>query len=159
MAERKPTPPIPGDIFQILTTEGVCYGQMTHRTERNGEVIAVYRRFWIKAPDAWSDVLSEPPQFVTTFLLAEAVRRRLFAVVGHAEVPEAQRVFPTFRGSNNPKAAQPIWFFWDGTGETRVDRPLTPDELSFPEGPTLPSAPLLLDMIARNYRVETAYPR
>jgi hypothetical protein len=103
--------------------------------------------------------VSAPPQFITTFLLAQAVRHRYFAIVGHADVPEAQRPFPIFRGTNNPKAAQPLWFFWDGTRECRIDRPLTQEELSYPEGPSLPSAPLLLDMIARNYRVERTYHR
>jgi hypothetical protein len=156
---QKQTRPAPGDIFQILTSEGVCYGQMTHRTERHGDVVAIYRRFWAAPPADWAEVVSDTPQFITTFLLTEAVRRRFFAIVGTADIPDAQRPFPTFRGANNAKAAQPLWFFWDGTTERRVDRPLTPEELTFPEGPSLPSAPLLLDMIQRDWRVETAFPR
>lgn len=146
-----------GDIFQILTSDGVCYGQITHRHEKYRFVIAVFRSFYGKEPKDFSAVVAEEPQFITTFLMQDAVRAGLFALVGNVPVPAHLCDFPIFRGTNHLKGDDTLWFFWDGAREWRVERPLSDAERKYPEGPSLPSAPMLIQMIQDDYRVERDY--
>ena len=74
-------------------------------------------------------------------------------------VPVAEHLskFPIFRGTNNLKGAETMWWFWDGEKEWKVDRLLSNAEKLYPEGPSLISAPLLLERIESDYRVEHDY--
>lgn len=146
-----------GDVFQILTSEGVCYGQVTHTHEKWKFVVAVFREFVAKQPLDFTKIVSREPQFITTFLLQDAVRQGLFSVVANVPVSKHLQEFPVFRGTNNLNGAETMWFFWDGEREWKVNRPLTKKEKKFPEGPSFPSAPLLVEKIVRNYRAERDY--
>ncbi|WP_339112856.1 hypothetical protein [Thioclava sp. GXIMD2076] len=146
-----------GDVFQILTSEGVCYGLVTHSHEKWGFVISVFRDFYDQEPEDFASVVAGSPQITTTFLIQHAVRSGLFALVAHVEVPDHLQDFPTFRGTNNLKGDDTLWFFWNGKEEWRVQRPLSEAEKRYPEGPSLPSAPLLIEMIQKNYRAELDY--
>ncbi len=146
-----------GDVFQILTSEGVCYGQVTHTHPEWKFVIAIFREFFSKEPGDFSSVVSQDPQIITTFLIQHAVRQGLFTLVANAPVSEHLQKFPIFRGTNNLKGEDTLWFFWDGEKEWRIKRPLAGEEKKYPKGPTLPSAPLLIEMIEKNYRVEKDY--
>ena len=146
-----------GDVFQILTSEGVCYGLITHSNEKWGWVVAIFRDFYDKAPKDFAEVVSKEPQFITTFLINVAVRQGLFALVAEVEVPSHLSSFPTFKGTNNFKGNETMWFFWNGKEEWKVHRPLSDIEKKYPEGPSLPSAPLLIEMIENNYRVESHF--
>jgi hypothetical protein len=146
-----------GDVFQILTSEGVCYGLVTHKHEEWRWVVAIFREFFSKAPKDFAAVVAKEPQFITTFLINHAVQQGLFAVVANVEVPEHLSQFPTFRGTNNLKGEDTMWFFWSGEKQWKVQRPLTEEEKKYPRGPSLPSAPLLVEMIEKDYRVERDY--
>lgn len=146
-----------GDIFQILTSEGVCYGQVINTDPKWKFVVAVFREFFSKPPKDFSELVSTEPQFITTFLIQDAVKKGLFTLVDNAAVSQGLSQFPTFRGTNNLKGDDTMWFFWNGQEEWKVHRVLTDEEKKYPEGPSLPSAPLLVEMIEKDYRVERDY--
>jgi len=146
-----------GDIFQILTSEGVCYGQVTHTHPKWKFVIAVFREFFSVQPEDFSTVIEKQPQFITTFLIQDAVRQGLFTLVANIPVPDHLRQFPTFRSTNQLKGDDTMWFFWSGDKQWKVNRPLTEEEKKYPKGPSFPSAPLLIERIERNYRSEKDY--
>lgn len=146
-----------GDVFQILTSEGVCYGQVINSHAKWKYVVAIFREFFSKEPSDFEAIVSQEPQFITTFLIQHAVRQGLFNLVAHVPVSERLQAFPIFRSTNNLKDDETLWFFWDGEKEWRDRRPLTDEEKKYPKGPSLPSAPLLVEMIEKNYRVENDY--
>ena len=143
-----------GDVFQILTSEGVCYGQVINSHPKWKFVIAVFREFYSKEPETFETLVLKEPQLITTFLIQAAVRRGFFSLVANVPVAPALRDFPIFRGTNNFKGDDTMWFFWDGEKEWKVQRPLTDDEKKYPTGPSLPSAPLLIERIETNWRAE-----
>ena len=146
-----------GDIFQILTSHGVCYGQVTHKHPEWRFVVAIFREFFLKTPKDFTQLVSREPQFITTFLIQDAVRRGLFTLVANVPVAEHLREFPTFRSTNNLKGNETMWFFWNGGEQWKVHRPLTDQEKRYPKGPSFPSAPLLIEKIEKDYRVERDY--
>ena len=97
------------------------------------------------------------PQFITTFLIQDGVRQGLFSLVGEVPVPEHLIEFPTFRGTNHLQGEETMWFFWKGERQWKVHRPLTPEEKKYPRGPSFPGAPLLIERIEKDYRVERDY--
>lgn len=102
-------------------------------------------------------VVAGRPQIITTFSIQYAVRQGLFALVANVNVPDHLRDFPTFKATNHLKGDDTLWFFWNGKEEWRVERPLTEAEKRHPEGPSFPSAPLLIERIQKDYRVERDY--
>lgn len=146
-----------GDIFQVLTSEGVCYGQVIHTHPKYAFVIAIFREFFSKAPDSFDELVKSEPQLITTFLIQYAVRQGLFSLVANVPVSDRLKKFPTFRSTNNLHDDATVWWFWDGDKQWKVDRPLTDEEKKFPRGPSFPSAPLLIERIQNDYRVERDY--
>jgi hypothetical protein len=100
-----------GDVFQILTSEDICYGQVTHTHPEWKFVIAIFREFFSAPPEYLSVVIAKQPQFVTTFLIQDAVRQGLFALIANLPVPERLRQFPIFRSTENSKDGHAMWFF------------------------------------------------
>lgn len=143
-----------GDVFQILTSKGICYGQVIHTHPKWKFVIAIFREFFKKEPDDFSKLLNTEPQIITTFLIEDAIQQGLFSLVTNVPVPEHLGIFPIFRATNHLNGEDTMWFFWNGKEEWKVKRSLSDEELRYPEGPSLPSAPLLLEMIENDYRVE-----
>jgi len=144
-----------GDIFQILTSEGVCYGQVLHKHVKWKFVVGVFYDFPAKRPADFTDYVNRVPDYTTLFLINIAVSQGLFSVVGTVPVAPCNATFPTFRGSNNPgQGDATIWFFWDGKREWRASGPLSETEKRYPRGPSLPSAPLFVELIQKQYRVE-----
>ncbi len=146
-----------GDVFQILTSEGVCYGQVINTHPKWKFVVAIFREFYDKTPKDFTKVVSKEPQFITTFLIQHAVKNGFFALVANVPVAEHLKEFPIFRGTNNLKGDDTMWFFWDGEKEWKVHRPLTEEEKKYPKGPSFPSGPLLIERIEKDYRVERDY--
>jgi hypothetical protein len=144
-----------GDIFQILTTECICYGQVLHKHAKWGFVVGVFYDFPDRRPDDFTGYVNRVPDYVTTFLINHAVSQGLFTVVGNVPVAPCNATFPTFRNANNPSHGDAtIWFLWDGEREWRANGPLTEEQRRYPRGPSLPSAPLFVEMIQKQYRVE-----
>ncbi len=146
-----------GDIFQILTSEGVCYGQVINTHPKWAFVVAIFREFFSKTPKDFEDLVKTEPQFITTFLIQDAVRQRLFALVANVPVSEKLQEFPVFRSTNNLKGDDTMWFFWSGEAQYKINRPLREHEKKFPRGPMFASAPWLIEMIQNDYRVERDY--
>lgn len=146
-----------GDVFRIETSLGRCYGLVTNTHIKWKFVIAVFRKFFTEDPVDYSFMSTLEPQFRTIFLIQDAARQDLVEVVGHIDVPENLKEFPVFRKSHDHKNFRPPWFFWDGEMQWRVDRPLSDEEKKYPRGPSLPSFPLLVEWIEKDYRVERDY--
>ena len=146
-----------GDIFQILTSEGICYGQVINSNPKWKFIVAVFREFFVNEPKDFEALVKTEPQFITAFLIQHAVRQGLFTLVCNVSVTPTLVEFPTFRSTNNLRGDETMWFFWRGAKEWKVHRPLTEKEKKFPRGPSLPSAPLLIEMIEKNFRVERDY--
>ena len=142
----------PGDVCQILTSGGGIYGLATHKHPKRSYVVAIFGEAYDKVPKDFAPVAAGEPQFITTFLICDAVRDGLFTVVAHVEVPQHLRDFPTFRTTNQLHGDQRLCFFRDGERERRVDRPLTEEERRCPEGPRFPSAPALFEWIEKDWR-------
>jgi hypothetical protein len=146
-----------GDVFQILTSEGVCYGQVTHKHPTWKYLIGIFRDFRSKEPEDFNEYVNQIPQFVTPFLIGTAIQRGYFAVVANVPVAQENAKPITFRGTNNPGCGEKtIWWLIDESGERRLERPLTNEELRYPRD-ALISAPLLIEMIEKDYRVERDY--
>lgn len=144
-----------GDIFAILTTEGVCYGQVLHKHPKWRFVVGVFYDFPQKRPADFTEYVNRVPDYITTFLINHAVSQGLFSVVGNVPVAPCNAAFPTFRNANNPgQGDATIWFFWDGVREWRSTGLLTEEQKLYPRGPSLPSAPHFLELIQKRYRVE-----
>jgi hypothetical protein len=146
-----------GDVFQILTSEGVCYGLVTHTHPKWEFIVAIFRQFYEHPPKNFSEVVAHDPQIITTFLIQDAIRQGLFSLVAEVDVPEHLIEFPIFRSTNNLKGDETMWFFWKGENQWKVHRSLTSKEKRYPKGPSFPSAPLLIEMIEKDYRVELDY--
>lgn len=146
-----------GDVFQVLTSEGVCYGQVINKHPKWKFVVALFREFYSREPQSFEELVSMKPQFITTFLIQDAVRRGFFHLITNVPVAPRNADFPVFRATNNLKGDDTMWFFWDGEREWKVHRPLTKEEKEYPRGPYFPSAPLLVEMIEKDYRVERDY--
>ena len=146
-----------GDVFQILSSEGVCYGQVIHTHPEYDFVVAIFREFFNKAPKDFSEVVSKEPQIITTFLIQDAVRKGLFSLIANVPVAAHLTKFPTFRGTNHLDGEDTVWWFWDGEREWKIARPLTEVEKKYPKGPSFPSAPLLIERVEKDYRVEREY--
>ena len=146
-----------GDIFQILTSEGVCYGQVIHTHPKYKFIVAIFREFFTKQPDTFEELVSYSPQLITPFLIQHAIKQGLFSLVDNAEVAEIHKNFPIFRDTNNlRKDGKTLWWFWDGKREWKVERELSKEEKKYPSC-SLPSAPQLIQWIETNYRVEKDY--
>ncbi|MDR6634246.1 hypothetical protein J2X72_003056 [Phyllobacterium sp. 1468] len=127
-----------GDVFHILTSKGVCYGQVTYFHPKLSAVVSIFREFYPKKPKNFTTVVSQEPQFITTFLIQYGVRQGLFSLAANVPVADHLKKFPIFRGTNNIKNENPTWFFWDGEKEWRVDRPLTEQEKNTQEVHSFP---------------------
>ena len=141
-----------GDIFQILTSEGICYGQILHKHPKWKYVVGVFYDFPHTTPTDFTDYVSRVPDYITPFLINIAVSRGYFAVIGNVPVASCNAQFPIFKSSNNAdKGDAAIWFFWDGEREWRRSGLLSETEKRYPNGPSLPSAPLLIQRIQERY--------
>ena len=144
-------------MFQVVISEGVCYGQVVNTDPKWKFVIAIFWTFHAEEPADFTDVVSAESQFITTFLINHAVKRGLLALLGNVPVAEHLKEFPVLKATNNFKGPDTLWFFWKGDQEYRVARPLTDEEQKYPQGPSFPNLPLLIEMIEDDYRVDRHY--
>jgi hypothetical protein len=125
-----------GDILEIPTKKGLAYVQLSHNHEipplSMGELIRVLPGFFPERPAEFQS-LANQKELYHTFIGAEVlVRRKIFSVVGHAEVPAAARKFPLFRaGAITPAGKVEYWWLWDGEKEWRIGK-LTDEQLDLP---------------------------
>ncbi|MAZ20245.1 hypothetical protein [Roseovarius sp.] len=143
-----------GDVIQILTSGGVAYGQFTHKHGRFGPLLSVFDGFYAKAPDNFSQVVAERPNFNTFFPLQPALNEGLLSVVANVPVAASNSEFPKFRTRVvTPDGQCGPWWIWDGENEEMLERELTPSEMRYSLRGII-SAPLLLERIEQGYRPE-----
>jgi hypothetical protein len=146
-----------GDIFQILSREGICYGQLLYRNKEWGKIVGVFRDFYDKEPKDFQAVVDRKPDFISIFPIGRAVRQGMFSIVGNTPVAECNKQSTLFRSSNNPGLGDETdWWFWDGENSYRIGRPLTEEEKKYPKRGMI-SAPLLIERVEDDYRVERDY--
>ena len=146
-----------GDVIEISHRAGISYGQVINTNKRYKFVLAVYEGSYNVRPDDLDSIVSQRVQFITLFLVQDAVNQGIFDLIGNTSVPLNLKRFPIFRTTNNPgQGRKTMWWFWDGENEWRVDTPLTWEQKQYPKR-SLPSAPVLIDWIENNFRVEKDY--
>jgi hypothetical protein len=113
--------PIIGDIVEIPTSKGFAYAQFTHKQDQYGALLRVLDGTFDTRPKVFDEIVDKKHRFVTFFPLSAAIRRKIFFIVGHADVPLEAKEFPTFRAGavgKNRKVA--TWWLWDGNKEWMI---------------------------------------
>lgn len=109
----------PGDVVEIRTPKGLAYVQVTHRHPSYPEVVRALSGLHQGRPDHPDALAAEPASFTAMIPLKGALDRLKLQgeVVARAEIPEADRAFPTFRMPIRDKEGNvAYWWFWDGEG-------------------------------------------
>lgn len=141
-----------GDTFQVLTSQGVAYGQVTHKNAEYGHLVRIFCGFHSNPVKDFDRVINSEVQFSAFFPIQSAVNQGLVSVFGNTPVPVPLQEFPTFR-SRNGAAGGSIWL-WKGQEAVRLERDLQQDELKYPTRGII-SAPLLVERVEKGYRAET----
>jgi hypothetical protein len=117
------TKPKFGDVYEIVTPDGLAYMQYTHESPRFGSLIRVLPDVFETRPDDLEALASRKERFNAFFPLEAASKQGIAELAGTAPVPEEAREFPTFRsGRRNPDTGEfGTWWLWDGEDEWRVD--------------------------------------
>ncbi len=117
----------PGDLVEIKTGKGLAYAQITHNHPSYPPVVRAIAGIKQTRPDDVAAIAQEETAFVAMIPLDGAMRHAgaPFEVIGHVEIPEDQRAFPTFRMPIRDKKGEIVyWWFWDGRGlsyDTELD--------------------------------------
>lgn len=147
--------PRPGDVIEIDTPAGLAYAQYTHRhtdPPRYGALLRVLPGIFAERPGDFTELVRGGHRFLCFFPLGAACRRGIVRVVAEEAVPEAHRVFPTFRtGNPGPDGRVRVWFTWDGR-ETRRVRFRGPGFRRLPVMPGTWNDTALVDAIVNGYR-------
>lgn len=112
-----------GDILEFRTSAGLAYLQYVLQHPEFGALIRVMPRTFDVRPASFESLLQERERFVIFFPLQEAVRRRIVAIVGEADVPEHLRTAPLFRAAGHrdqETGTVTDWWLWDGVREWHV---------------------------------------
>ena len=125
-----------GDVLEIPTKLGLAYVQFSHYHEkppRMGAVIRVLPGFFPERPKEFQAIADQEELYYTFFPVQAAVARKIFAVVGHAEVPQHAKQFPLFRAGNVNPATGKVeqWWLWDGDKSSKIDE-LSDEQLDLP---------------------------
>lgn len=122
-----------GDIFEIKTKLGLCYGQMTHRHKTHTDVLRIFRPKFNERPENFTDIAMQEVEFTVLCPLTAAVRSEEIPRVANCPVRSDLQPFPKFRnGIANPKTnIVDDWWIWDGEKEYRVGH-LTMEQMTIP---------------------------
>src|ERR1700729_3039645 len=88
-----------GDIIEIPTKKGLAYVQFSHYHEpppHMGAIIRVLPGFFQERPEEFQTLVEQKELYYTLFPLRIYVNRKVFSVVGHADVPLHAKEFPLF---------------------------------------------------------------
>ncbi|MBS8224694.1 hypothetical protein [Vannielia litorea] len=109
----------PGDIVEIETSKGLAYVQVTHVHPSYPPVVMFLNGPCDKRPENVS-TLARVGDHTVAMVPLNGVLKKLglrHAKAGEAEIPYAERKFPTFRMPVRGKQGEIIyWWFWDGRG-------------------------------------------
>ena len=122
-----------GAIVEIKTDGGLAYALCTHKNEKYHYLLRVFKGFYDSRPDDLDDVMSNEVQFSAFFPLGVALRKGIFEVAGHSEIPDELRRFPMFRGGFVDRDSRKIldWFLWDGEKTYKVGK-LNDEQKAYP---------------------------
>ena len=110
-----------GDIIEIPTSKGLAYAQYTHKLEHYGALLRVLDGFFESRPNQFNELAEKKHKFVIFFPLGAAIRRKIFLIVGHAEIPDNAKEFPLFRAGAVGKSGKvATWWLWDGKKEWMI---------------------------------------
>lgn len=117
----------PGDLVEIATEKGLSYAQITHNHPSYPPVVRAIAGLHDTRPEDLAAITRGETAFVAMIPLDGAMKQvgAVFEVVGHVDIPEEQRAFPTFRMPIRDKKGEIVyWWFWDGRGlsyDTELD--------------------------------------
>jgi len=115
----------PGDIIAVETARGTRHVQVTHLHPPYPDVLRAIAPNGAIEP---VDIAKGHTSFTAMVELAAALGEQSLSIkiVGHATIPQADRVFPKFRVPIRNKAGDIVyWWTWDGEGLS-----VAPDETS-----------------------------
>jgi hypothetical protein len=124
----------PGDLVEIETGHGLAYVQITHNHIAYPEVIRVIEGIYEIRPDSVELLARAPTVFTTMFPLGGALAGKRIAgsKIGAAEIPEKEKLFPTFKMPIRDKqGAIAYWWYWDGQS-LKYDTATSPETDGFP---------------------------
>lgn len=111
-----------GDVIEIRTKDGLYYAQYTHKSQLMGNLIRVFDKSYAEPVKDFKEIVNGPVRFSTFIPLEEGVRRKVFGVVGNADVAPQYKSFPLFRAAapNLEGGKGDIWWLWDGEKEWKI---------------------------------------
>jgi hypothetical protein len=115
-----------GDILEIPTKKGLAYVQFSHYHEpppHMGAIIRVLPGFFKTRPSELQSLADQKELYYTLFSVQAAVSRKIFMVVGHADIPSHAKNFPVFRSGNiNPNTGKiEQWWLWNGEKSWKIE--------------------------------------
>ena len=129
------TRPKIGDVIEIQTPKGFAYAQYTYKHDappKYGALIRVLPGLYQERPDDFKKIVELESQFITFFPLGSACNRGIVQIVGNEDIPDSEKLFPTFRsGTPNREGKVETWWLWDGEKEWKVGK-LAPGMEKYP---------------------------
>lgn len=110
----------PGDVVEISIPGGLAYVQVTHTHVAYPEVVRILPGLHQERP-ALGTVASVPTRSVVMIPLGGALTHGKLqgAKIGAAEIPKADKKFPTFKMPIRGKKGEIVyWWLWEGEGLT-----------------------------------------
>lgn len=145
-----------GDVFEVPTSNGLVYGQYTHKNDEYGALIRIFTGFYPTRPNDLTTISLQPVQFTVFFPIQRAVNLGLITHCANFPVIPENAVFPIFRSASRSKEGKRSadnWWVWDGATSKRLGRILTEEEKKYPvEG--IISFPLLVERAENLYAAE-----
>lgn len=83
-----PSKPKIGDVIAVRTRKGLAYAQYTHEKDSWGSLLRVLHGQHQSRPESLGELVHSKAVFSIFFPLSAAIRKRIFEIVGHTEVPD-----------------------------------------------------------------------
>ncbi|MCA9039234.1 MAG: hypothetical protein KDA65_02690 [Planctomycetaceae bacterium] len=136
MAKKKPSErkrPQIGDVIEIPTPEGIAYAWYTHKNEKWGEFIQIFKGLYPEPQSDLSNVLCQPLPYGTFYDLTWSIKQTEVRIVENVPLTEEQVKLPLFKKANcelrSWKALS--WSLWDGKDYQNLDY-LAPEYYDLP---------------------------
>ncbi|WP_145291857.1 hypothetical protein [Pirellulimonas nuda] len=144
-----------GAVLEIPTSSGLAYALCTHYQRGYGALLRVFEKLYGTRPSDVPRIAEDGVRFSVFFPLEQAIKQRVFSIVGQVAIPDELQSFPVFRaGVIDPKTKKvATWWLWDGHTEWRVGQ-LKPEQRKLPiRG--IWNDTMLVERIVSDWRPET----
>jgi hypothetical protein len=124
-----------GDIIEIETKKGFAYAIYTHKNERYGYILQVFKGDYDEPLTNFIDLPKNGIRFAVFFPLQAAINRGIFKIAGNISLPDELKPYPIFRcgGWVDPKTKKMnIWWLRDGEKTLRIGPILTDEQRRLP---------------------------